>query len=201
MSSVETWAANVLRTIEPDGPDSHVSCERVQFLTSHDFEVWETWWAPFASPEAFAADVESRVRSYEEQWPTRKVSCLLRAISNKGETLSQLPIVVVGKHKEGSLDGFQAAQASAMDGVATTIEKLHSLTNTQLDQARMVIELQNETIRQQVQLLTLYRHKEINDAPEGADSVVREIAKEHGDTIMGMLSMLVEHNTKGKPDT
>lgn len=197
MSSVESWAANVLRTIEPDGSDSHVTCERVQFMTSHDYEVWETWFAPFPEASAFAADVESRMRSYEEQWPTRKVNCLLRAISNKGETLSQLPVAVVGKHKEGTLDGFQAAQAAAMDGVATTIEKLHALTNTQLDQARMVIELQNEMIRQQVGLLTLYRHKEVNDAGEsGADSVVRDIAKEHGETIMGMLQMLVEHNTK-----
>ena len=186
MASVSDWAERILALVEADG--AHVA--RIRLITVTDGQTWETWYPPFGDVDEFVTSVNTYTRSLENEFPTRQVPIALVAESAEGETLSQLPMRIVGKAKVGNLDAMQAANSAALDSIAVTIEKLMALANTQLDSARRTQDVMNDTMAQQYQLIRLYREREAL-GPDDSPSALAEIAKEHVPALLEMAQMLI----------
>lgn len=178
MTDFLEWAERQFRVVEQDG--AHVAA--IKLVTPHDNEVWETWHAPFGDPSAWVTGAEAFLRSLESQWPNRAVPVVFIAVSQTGEVLSRLPRNVQGKNKAGGApwNTDLAAISMAMDNIAVTIEKLHRLTNTQLDSARRLLEGATETVHQQGEYIRLLRHNAIMTEGENAPDPLVKLVSEHG---------------------
>jgi len=194
VSSIHQWAERVLNTVEQDGASVH----RVRLLTPDDGQVWESWFAPFGPAPEFAVQVDTHVRSLENEWPTRQVRVVLVAESAQGEVLSQLPFRVTGKLRGASIDSMATAQNVVADNLVNTVEKLARLSNTQIDSARRQLELTLETVIQQTELLKVYRDKAARE-PENRPSVLQEAAtmlEPYAPRVLALLEAVVSGRPK-----
>lgn len=191
MSSQQQWLEQVVRLVEQDG----TRCERIKLITTDDGQVWNSWFPPFEGADALHAEVQSYIRSLETEWPARQVGVALVAESRQGEVLTQLPMRVTGQARQGRVDSVAAANAVAFDSLASTFEKMQRLTNAQLDQARLQLEANVETIVAQTQLIRVYRHKEIEGTAD-TPTVTETLLQEHAPTLLELGRMYLDTKTK-----
>lgn len=196
MTPIAAWAEQVLRTVELDG----ASVVRVRLITNEDGQCWETWYAPWPTPEEFEALVQTKIRQLESEFPARQVSMTLEADNSTGETVSRFSQRVVGRAKQGTLDSAQAAQAVVFDTLASTIEKLQRLTNTQLDEARRQLELQAEVSRQQLELIRAYRNRDALGEEEEDEGPLIELAREQLPALIELGKLALENKMKGSDE-
>jgi hypothetical protein len=194
--NITQWAERVLQTIEQDG----AMVERVQLVTTHDGEVYQSWHRPFPTADAFALDVDSMLRSLEQEFPARVVPMQLlaesRDLNGRREVLSRLPLRVTGRAKQGHLDSAQAATAVAFDSLAATIEKLQRLTNTQLDAARLHIEQLNASLGQHAELVKVYRERALETTTE--PNPMHQFIAENGQQALQLLTQVAMHTIETK---
>lgn len=183
MSDLATWAERVIGVVEGDG----ATAVRIELVTSHDLEVWETWHAPFGKADEWCTQAHAYMRSLEAEWPTRKVQILFQAKAENGEVLSRLPLSITGKNRAGALDSAAAAQSVAFDQIALTIEKLQRLCNTQLDAARRTSEVNAEVIFQQTQLIRVFRERDLLGDDNSAQAEVLGAIKDNMPEAMRIL--------------
>lgn len=197
MTGLLEWAERQFKVVEQDGAAVAV----VKLVTAHDGEVWETWQAPWPSPEDWVTGAEAFLRSLENEWPNRGVSVCFVALSSSGEVLSKLPKKVQGKNKSGGgpWNTDQAAVSMAMDNVALTIEKLQRLVNTQLDSARRISESNAVTIFQQTELIKLMRQNQAMAESEGGEpDALTKLVTEHGADFLEIAKLALKATSKTK---
>lgn len=187
------WAARLIGVLETDG----ATTDRFTLETPHDGEVWYTWHRPVTA-EQLDSEVQLQLRHLENQFPKRKIPVQVVAHADR-EVIARYPMTVTGTQQGGHLDAQSQATATAFDTMVTSIEKLSRLMNTQVDQARLMLETINEERRQYAELATAYRIREVmGDGQENSSDAMKELIMQHGKPVLELLThLLAERVTKG----
>jgi hypothetical protein len=197
--NVTEWLERTVNTYETDGS----TVGRITLVLIESQEVYETWLPPFAA-QAIAVEVDSRLRDLENEFSAQVIPLqLIAETSEKNghrETLSRLPLRLVGKAKKGDgRESAMTAQSVVFDSAVTTIEKLMRLTNTQLDAARLNTDTMNASIGEMVGLIRLYRQREITgEADANNGSALQELIREHGASTLDIIGKLALHHIERK---
>lgn len=196
--NVTDWLGKVINTFETDGSVT----ARITLVLIEQGETYDTWFPPF-DVDSVARDIDARLRDIELEFSANIIPCQLIAETAERnghrETLSRLPMRIMGKAKkgEGSREAAISAQGVVFDNAATTMEKLLRLCNTQLDAARMNTEVLNTTILEMTTLLKVYRTREaFGDGDDGKLSPVAELLNQHGGQALTLLTELLAHKVK-----
>jgi hypothetical protein len=191
LTNLVQWAERQFRVVEQDG--AHAT--QIKLITAHDNEVWETWLAPWPSPEEWAAGAEAYLQSLENEWPSRAVSVVFTALAANGDVLAKLPRKVTGKNKTAGgapWNTEQAAFSMMMDNVALTMEKFQRLMNTQLDTARRNAESNAVTMFQQTELIKLMRQNAAMTEGQTEPDPLSKLVAEHGGDFIEIAKMVLK---------
>jgi len=193
--ALEQWAP---RALEQTG---EAATKTIQL--SAEGTIWETWSAPFKSPDEFVAAAQAVIAAFAAECPKRRIPLLFTALDDKGNIKTQYPSSVQGTNKDadalaGSGGGAAKAFSEAMQGQA-------SLMNTLLAAAKNMVEYctrVNESLTEQIVDLTAYKHAmqsaEIaaKDSESGVSDFILNQVKELSPMAMQALNLFLESQSK-----
>lgn len=158
------WFERVTQQVTESG----VHVERIQLTqASASWHVWEMPKAGWPDAEDWHGEFQRIMTELTEQWPARKIPCILIAETRSGTVLSQCPFQVTGKDRTAtstSSDGGQMKMiAETTEMLQRSWEKTLNVTNAQLEiQAKQVQKFGEQII----ELLTYVRQSEEYRATE-----------------------------------
>jgi hypothetical protein len=123
-----------------------VAFARIKLL-SHDGSTWNTWEAPFGTPEEFADNAMTLLGQLAEEWPAKRIQVTFIGEDPQGGVRSQCLVSVQGKNPQGKnqfLTGESQALAQSMDAQAKTMEKILGVAGAQAERLGKIIEAQQE---------------------------------------------------------
>lgn len=170
MARLQNWAENSIRTIDEKGDGT----ARIR-LVSADGSTWQTWDAPFPSPEDWVADAEALCSELAEDF-SGEVLCMFIAESSSGTVRSQCPRKIAGKQRKvganGTAFGQQGAPLQAMyEAQARTVERTLQSANVQLEVLTRTVESQAKANSELLDFIRIRNEHDALDRAEGESEV------------------------------
>lgn len=131
---LQAWFERATREVTQNG----LAVDRIS-LTQQGV-VWHAWQRGrdgWEEPDDWFAEFSAILNTLTEQWPARKINCLLVAETSNGLVLSQVPFPVQGKDRTALStmnDGSQLKMmAETVEALQRAWEKTLNVTNAQLE--------------------------------------------------------------------
>lgn len=189
--NLDEWARTVFGVMEQDG----AMAARVKLITPQSGDTWHTWYAPFPDVVDWSVEAESILRGIANQFAGRQ-QVVFVAETRGGEVIAQLPHAILGKLTSGNLESSSVSTAQTFAAAAATIERITELANRQLDAARRQFDFHTDQQMQQLELLKLYRYRELEGSPDVSPMV--QMVQEYAPQVGAVLQLLVENMIEEK---
>lgn len=196
---LEPWIKRHVVEVDQDG--EHCSIVK---LCAVDGSLYDSWKAKYIAddPDRWISETEALQAELAAQLPRGAVQLTYIAESPRGEIRGQCIVTVQGQNAKGSrslVDGGQQATANAMGALATTMERILSTANAQLEHLSRTNETQS---RHLVECYEFIRRKMETEALEVGQrnppipDELQQMVIEHAPKVIELLSFLTQKSPK-----